>query len=107
MTDEPKEIKSVTMYVNGKSIGKMSGLTADVTRSRSTDSDKPTIFSMGSELTIHSEDVKLYTEAVRVTANGVDTGLLLYATKDNEISDMAIEKLNARLREMKKEGLID
>lgn len=107
MTDESKEIKSVTMYVNGKSIGKMSGLIADVTRSRSTDSDKPTIFSMGSELTIHSEDVKLYTEAVRVTANGVDTGLLLYATKDNELSDMAIEKLNARLREMRKEGLID
>ena len=107
MMNEPKEIESMTMYVNGKSIGKIASITADMTRPFSTDSDKPTIFSIGSELTIHSEDVKFYTEAVRVTANGVDTGLLLYATKDNELSDMDIEKLNARVGEMKKEGLID
>ena len=104
---EPQEIKSVTMYVNGKPMGKVSSITADVTRAWSTDSDKPTIFSIGSELTIHSENVKLYTEAVRVTADGVDTGLLLHVTKDNELSDPDIAKLNARLEEMKKEGLIN
>ena len=103
MANEARGQANVTLYVNGKPIGKAQALESD-TRLWSTDTCLDTI-GAPLEWVSNVPEPKDYSEVINVTADGIDTGLVLRSTPDGELPYEDLMKLIKRLEDMEKEGV--